>query len=80
MEGDIYIATPCCNTTMWYKICCHILQTMSIIITTLWQTNSWHAKFSSYYVTKIIKKMALQPYKGVSLHGDEPIMLQHMLQ
>jgi len=33
--SDIYIRHQYFNTTMWYKICCHILQTMSIINTTL---------------------------------------------
>jgi hypothetical protein len=34
--SDLYIRCYEFNTTMWYKICCHILQTMSIINTILY--------------------------------------------
>jgi hypothetical protein len=39
ITGGFYIPPPYFNTTMWYKTCCHIFETMSIIITAIWNIN-----------------------------------------
>ena len=55
--GCIYIGLPYLNTTLWYKFCCHILQTMSIIITTLQYINYWATYYGSFHSIVIIRKM-----------------------
>jgi len=86
--GGIYIPPPYLNTTMWYKFCCHILEIMSIIITTVCHINFKITFQKLLYIFEFIIKKDQQPasakhlyvlsyYKPAKQNTIRPEVFQH---